>query len=301
MNNLVRKISKALVNLTKETIKGEWHTLAIDITNLCNLRCPFCYNDWLKKEKPMIMKKEIFSKIVEIMPIIHHQIYLSCSFEPTLHPRFVELLNMIPFESRKKCFFTTNLSTKISDDLLEVFSHSGLKYINISLDSFNPIVYEKLRKGAHFKDFISNLNRLVAIFSKNPHAPSIRYITMVFKQNIKEIPDILEQCHKKYLSSENEFRNSPDLPLNKWPTLNNISDGEWTATINSLNRDAYPFSVLRYDKAKVNILFKLISKFQLQSIISIDAGGAIKINNKDLAANVETISNPLHYFKKVKK
>ena len=294
--NFTQKLYKSLVNLAKEQITGEWRSLAIDITNFCNLRCPFCYNDWHKEEKPILMKKDTFAKIIEIFPLIHKDIYLSCNYEPTLHPQFTEFLNMIPPQSLKKCFFTTNLTDNITDSKLEEYSNSGIHHINISLDSFNPTVYESFRKGARFEHFISNLDRLVSIFSKNHNAPSLRYITMVFKQNVYEVPCILEKCKEKYLSSGNEFRSSDYLPTNNWSKQNEISNYEWEKLLIKLNRGKHSFSILRYDDVRVRILFKIISKLQIHSNISIDAMGLV--NCKGLRFDIETIPNPYVFFKK---
>ena len=297
MKITIHEINRALRNLFEERIKGEYHILVIDTTNMCNLRCRFCYNDWSLVGKPTLMKTDTFRKIIEIMPLIRHQIYLSCNFEPTLHPQFVDFIDMIPDDSRKKCFFTTNLAGKISDETIEKLGKSNIHHINISLDSLDPATYESLRQRAQHKNFMHNLERLVDAFSKNENAPSLRYITVVFKQNYKEVPFILEQCHKKYLSSENEFRNSPDIECNKWPGENNISDGEWNEILNEIKASPYVFSILRYDKSKVKMLYKFVSMLHLQPGISIDAGGVIKINNKPYKDILDNISNPYQFFK----
>jgi MoaA/NifB/PqqE/SkfB family radical SAM enzyme len=296
---LISKIVKAFADLLQETIKGQWNTLIVDITSGCNLRCPFCYNDFSKHKTTVLMKKETFSKIVEIMPLVRHKIYLSCNFEPTLHPEFAEFVHMIPAESRKKCFFTTNLSAKISDKTIDELGRSGLHYINISLDSFDPAVFESLRKGAHHHNFMNNLDRLCHAFAQMPDAPSLRYITMVFKQNVKEIPSILEKCHEKYLASENEFRNSPDMPLNKWPAEHAISDSDWKDLREELEKKTYKFSILRYDSSKTKLFHKWVSK--LQSVITIDAEGAVRISNSNSRYQMEKMQYPLRFFKKARR
>lgn len=293
------RVGKSFVDLMQEIIRGEWHTLVVDTTNVCNLRCPFCCNDFSKENERIFMKESIFTKVVEIMPLIRRHIYLSCIFEPTLHPLFFDFLDMIPQESKEKCFFTTNLTTKIPDEAIIKLSRSGISHLNISLDSLNPIVYESLRKGARFEDFINNLKRLVNIFFQSPAAPAIRYITMVFKQNLEEIPYILEQCHEKYLSSENEFRNSPNLSFNKWPDENMISDKEWRVLTKELKMKTHKFRICRYDDPMKGILDKLSSKFQ--SHLSINSGGMVSINRYCFKYNLDTMVDPCSFFKEIRR
>ena len=53
---------------------------------------------------------------------------------------------------------------------------------------------------------MNNLSRLVSIFSKSKNAPFIRYITVVLKSNIDEIPSLAEACAKKYFANGHKIR-----------------------------------------------------------------------------------------------
>ena len=191
-----------------DVIQKYYDLIACDITSNCNLRCPFCLNDFRQISGNNFMTRETFKKILPLFDLIKKDgfFYFSCLFEPTLHPDFVELLNLIPDEQRKKVFFTTNLAKKLSEDTLRQLSQSNIHHINISLDSIKPDVFEGLRRGAKFEVFMDNLERLVDIFAKNPHSPKIRYITILCKSNIGEAVELLNATSKKYHSSEHEFR-----------------------------------------------------------------------------------------------
>ncbi|WP_420263629.1 radical SAM protein [Candidatus Magnetominusculus dajiuhuensis] len=196
-----------------------------DITGNCNLRCPFCINDWSTISGNVPVSEKTFGKILTLLPLLN-SFYLSCYFEPTIHPDFSSIIKMIPDEHRKKVLFTTNLSRKLSDDVVEGLTNSGFNYINVSLDSLNPQVFESLRKGARFDVFYDNLRCLTDAFSANPNAPPLRYITILTRHNVDEIPKLIEDCATNYLSTMNELRTFVPMPhINKdWIKDNEITE-----------------------------------------------------------------------------
>lgn len=295
-NHFLLRSFKTLSNAILDRVTGRWHNAVIDLTNYCNLRCPFCFNDWSQKYSNTNMKIDYFNKIVKIFPLINNQIYLSCNYEPTLHPNLIDLIKLIPFKYREKCFFTTNLSIKLTDDTIHELSKSGLNHINISLDSFNPIVYESFRKGCKFEVFHSNLQRISKIFSKNINSPKLNFITMVFKQNIDEIPLILEKCNKEFNSSLNEFRSADFVNSNHWYRQFEITQIEWQKLKRKLACSSYKYKILRFEEKKTRYLFSFISFFKLHHNLNITADGQIYYKNKNI--NINQIENPFLFFKK---
>ena len=81
----------------------KFEVIAADITNNCNLRCTFCFNDFTGAKNQFITD-EMFEKVIS-------------------------LLERIPRELRQKVFFTTNLTTKITDDTLDRLSNVGIHHI----------------------------------------------------------------------------------------------------------------------------------------------------------------------------
>jgi len=218
-----------------------------DITNDCNLRCVFCPSPFSGSKNNMFMNEELFQKVMTLLPLAPDgNFVLSCGFEPTIHPHFTELLKSIPMQYRRKVCFTTNLARRnLSDVLIEELSQSSLHHINISLDSFDAGVYESLRRGARFSDFINNLERLTRVFSRSCSAPPIRYITVVCRSNIDEVPSIVEKCAKQYLSAENEFRYFwiTDRCDRQWVKDNTVTYEEWKDMANKLSKLPYRYSL----------------------------------------------------------
>lgn len=272
----------------------QYDNIFIDINNTCNCRCPFCYSEFPKISERIFMPEATFRKTLKLLPLVRDKFFFSCSAEATLHPQFIEFLKMAPTQYSKKIVFTTNLSTNISDYMIQELSQLNIHHINISLDSLTPAVYEYLRRGAKFNNFINNLERLAHAFSKNPKAPPLQYITMVFRQNFNEIPYILERCFKEYLSTKNEFRSSFNLPQisDEWKQKNSISDKEWQQVEKSLSKTPYKFFIYRPDK--------VISEDQPR--IFINPEGIVRVYGKrNEQYDINQISSPFNFFKKLRK
>ncbi|MBF0517335.1 MAG: radical SAM protein [Nitrospirae bacterium] len=229
--------------------KSEKYDLSFfDITGNCNLRCPFCINDWSAINGSTPVSERTFEKILTLLPLLN-SFYLSCYFEPTIHPDFESILKMIPDEHRSKVLFTTNLSKPLSDGVIEQLSKSSFNYINVSLDSLNPAVFEKMRRGARFDVFYDNLRRLTDAFSGSPSAPPLRYITILNKHNIDEIPGLIENCANNYLSTMNELRTFVAMPhIDKgWIADNDITHGRRDKLWSTLSEMPHKWMYVDYD------------------------------------------------------
>ena len=190
------------------TIPNKYNVISVDITGNCNLRCPFCVNDFSNIHGNIFMSQEIFEKSLTLLPLIRKGgvFRISSIFEPSIHPRFIELIRSIPATSDVNIYYTTNLARPMSDEFFHELSNSNITFINISLDSFIPEVFETLRRGARHKNFIDNLERMVAIFSKHPNPPGLRYITVLSKANLSEVSSLIKTTKEKYLAEQHEFR-----------------------------------------------------------------------------------------------
>jgi len=112
---------------------------------------------------------------------------------------------------------------------MEALSHIGISYINISIDSFNPDLYEEYRANAKHAIFMNNLKRLATCFAAARHPPSLHYITLAFKTNIHEIPSIIDRCANEYLATAHEVRFPTIRPANcsdEWARIHWAFDKE---------------------------------------------------------------------------
>jgi sulfatase maturation enzyme AslB (radical SAM superfamily) len=175
LKEVLRKTSiLPLIKIVKNDIPKKlfkkYDAIFCDITNICNLRCPHCYNNWKDEylQETLLMSMEHFEKALQVALLTQKgNFLLSCAFEPTLHPKFNEILRAIPANLQKQIAFTTNLSTNISEEVLETLSYMQLHHINISIESFTPEIYEQCRKNAQYKRFITNLEQLSSVIQLN--------------------------------------------------------------------------------------------------------------------------------------
>jgi len=193
--------------LTSQKIKyatRQFTTVALDITNYCNSRCVFCLNEW--DDAPCNMTEEVMKKVIQVLPFTQDgQFHFSYIYEPTIHPEFFSLLNAIPIQFKDKCFFTTNLVRKMSDEEIIFLAQSPVSYINISLETFSDKLYFDL-SGNESSYFYYNLERICEIFTKFKNAPRIHFITMVLSSNYEELEAIALRAMELIDYEWHEFR-----------------------------------------------------------------------------------------------
>ncbi len=178
-----------------------------DITDNCNLRCPFCVYDYTGVNRTNQMTLETYGRVLELLPLVAEGgFHLSCLHEPTLHDRFAEFLDLLPAQYRSKVFFTTNLTKRLSDELLAAYSRANVDHINISYDTNDPEKFAVLRKGGKLTPFQRNLDRVIAAFAAAAAPPKLRYITMAYKMNLAEIPDLVRRCLEEGRADHHEVR-----------------------------------------------------------------------------------------------
>jgi MoaA/NifB/PqqE/SkfB family radical SAM enzyme len=181
--------------------------IAADIVNNCNLRCPFCLVDYDQVKSTNLMSEDTFRSLIRLAPVVPEAgFWLSCLHEPTLHPHLREFIEMIPRAQRRKFWFTTNLTRPLPDTLVSVLARSGLHHLNISCDTFDADLFAVLRKHGRLKAFRENLDRLISEFRRTPGAPRIRYITMAYRSNLTEIPNLVRWMNEKGNALEIEIR-----------------------------------------------------------------------------------------------
>lgn len=191
------------MNTVVRNEKKQYEFVSIDTASPCNARCIFCFNDW-PNIKGAVMPPEVFQKTLPLLSMTGYDgFYVSCLFEPTLNPDFSKILSMIPEEGKGKAFFTTNLVKKLSDDELLAFSKANLDHINISLETYDRTLYDRLTgtKGSHFYE---NLERLSVLAKEN--GMKIRLITMILKSNIDELPSLIKKAREELSPVRHEIR-----------------------------------------------------------------------------------------------
>lgn len=175
----------------------------VDVTNHCNARCFFCFNDW-KNFKPCNMSIEMFQKVLTLLPLMQSKDFLvSCWFEPTINPDFYEMLGLVPAEYKEKVYFTTNLVTAISDSDMEKMCAANVNHINISIETYDPENYVSIT-GVKKTHFFENLEKLAKY--KEKYNMDIHAITMLTERNKEELPSLIKKTYDLLHPSLHEIR-----------------------------------------------------------------------------------------------
>ena len=181
--------------------------VAGDIVSNCNLRCPFCVVDYANVRGLSVMTEETFRRALPLLPgMAPGSFWLSCLHEPTLHPRFLELIEQVPAALRDRLSFTTNLCKKLPDSFLERLAHSGVDHIRVSFDSREPARFAALRKGGQLEVFAHNLTRLRDCLRASRPRPKLHFVTMAFQDNAREIAALVRHARDEIGADSHEVR-----------------------------------------------------------------------------------------------
>lgn len=223
--------------------------IAGDIVNNCNLRCPFCVTDYQLTRGTKIMDRQTFEKSLALLPYVPNGMFwLSCMHEPTMHSELASYIELIPLKQRKKISFTTNLCKKLDDHLLKTIAFSGINNVRISIDSFDPNTFSKLRKGGKLDVFLNNLERFSEFIATSPTPPKIHYITMAFNDNLDEIEALIEKCKSILEPARHEIRFMFYVPhAAEWGEQNILSNEKWGQLKRKIQNSALHENVNFYD------------------------------------------------------
>lgn len=183
----------------------------IDINNICNLRCRFCFNTF--EDRHYHMTREMYESVLPIIPLVRDitpegtGVYLSCLYEPTLSRDFFDFLDMLPPEGRRKVFFTSNFSRTLEEEQIRRMLRANLHHINISIETLREERYREICSSVHFDSFMGNLQLLARLYPEAAEPkPQLRFITMVLNCNRDEIIPIMKFCSEELHAYEHELR-----------------------------------------------------------------------------------------------
>ncbi len=185
------------------------HHIALDIVNNCNLRCPFCVYDYEGVNKTEFMTDATFDAFAKLIPYVRDgNFWLSCLHEATMHPKLLEFIGRVPLEYRRKIFFTTNLAKRMPEEYFAFLASSGISHVNISIESMEPALYERMRKGARHPIFLQNWEKLLRHFAAVPNPPKLRYNIMAYRSNLEEIPGLIRLLREEKNAYQIEVRHT---------------------------------------------------------------------------------------------
>lgn len=181
----------------------------LEITNICNLKCPFCIGN--TREKKYLSFDE-FKIILNKLSGYTSYLYFHILGEPLMHPNVNEFINYAK-ENNFNINITTNgyLLNKIKDN-------KNVRQINISLHSFNE------NNGVTLNDYLANIFDSVDELIKNKTYISLRL--WVKNEHNEKMVEFINNRYKVEINLDNYFKINDYLFINPfhefiWPDLNN--------------------------------------------------------------------------------
>jgi hypothetical protein len=122
-------------------------SIDIEPTNKCNLSCSEC---WARTSNRVqgFMSWSLFEKLVdEADKLDIRQIGLNFSGEPTLHPKFSEMIDYISSKRRILISFSTN-GTHVTDNIIQSICKGAVNWINFSVHNKDHyiLIYNAIQK-----------------------------------------------------------------------------------------------------------------------------------------------------------
>jgi radical SAM protein with 4Fe4S-binding SPASM domain len=141
--------------------------LRMDITNTCNLDCIGCFlvdGRKIMQEPAAAMKIEIFEKIAtEVFPYLK-SVALSCEAEPTLHPQFGRVMQIIADKTERNTKLPVRMTTNatlLTGGRLDAIFDAGIFGLSISIDGFTPETFAKVRKKGEIEKVFEAMDEIV--------------------------------------------------------------------------------------------------------------------------------------------
>lgn len=134
----------------------------LELSSLCNLRCPMCYtitDPFKAKVNARLMDFDLFRRIVDEIGGKVFAIRLSLRGEPTMHPRFVDAIRYAKDHGVREVSSLSNGSKLRSRDFCREVVEAGLDWLTVSADGVGA-TYEKVRGPITFPQILQNLRNL---------------------------------------------------------------------------------------------------------------------------------------------
>jgi organic radical activating enzyme len=167
------------------------YQLCIDVSNKCNLHCPYCPTG--RGEQGGRGRGNIsydrFSAILDELAPYAWRLELFNWGEPFFNP---ELAKLIAYATQKSVstLISSSLSFRLSEEQLRSIVVAGLTELTASIDGAEQSTYEVYRRGGNFDLVVDNLRTLVRVKRElGSSTPRICWQYLAFAHNEGQIED----------------------------------------------------------------------------------------------------------------
>ncbi len=164
------------------------YVAVIDITNTCNLCCPYCPTGTRRDSgrKPGMIDIPVVRKLIDEVGEYLVSANLFNWGEPLLHPRIAEITSMF-HDARIYTTISSNLSLP-RQEVLETVCNAGLDYMMVSISGASQAVHEIYHQKANLQTVIENTRSLISYKkARGLKRPIIEWKYLLFKHNQDEV------------------------------------------------------------------------------------------------------------------
>lgn len=206
--------------------------LTVELSSLCNLRCPACAQRsgaWSGggkgtsafPEKRQFMDKALFFRLID--ELVKNRVGISSinpffRGESLLHPDFAEMMKYlrnscteypiieyVVLHTNASCLRDENTEAILNLCDQKVLKHPG--NLILSIDAASPEVYSRIRPGGDFGTTMSNIRAFVRERAgRNQWGPDIIFQFIVQENNEKEVMAFIDMVSSVLSSEQPEMR-----------------------------------------------------------------------------------------------
>lgn len=161
--------------------------LVFELTNACNLNCIMCGRN-AADFKPTVFDMDVFRSFEPLMDTVE-EVTLMGWGEPTIHPNFIEMLEIINKHSARKYFCSNGMNLKKIKDA--IFDYN-VDVFAVSLDGATDETNSRIRRGSKIEQITEDLKDIVRIKKERGlKYPWINFVFCAMRSNIRELPDLV--------------------------------------------------------------------------------------------------------------
>jgi GTP 3',8-cyclase len=134
------------------------HYLRISLTDMCNLRCVYCMpEDMTFRPSESLMQDEEILRLVRIFTHLGFDKFRLTGGEPTLRENLAQLVTFInALPGVRETSLTTN--GLLLKSLAIPLARAGIRRINISLDTLDPLKFKRLTRWGRVEDVLQGIH-----------------------------------------------------------------------------------------------------------------------------------------------
>ena len=165
------------------------HILTIEPTNVCNLRCPYCFTGAGEVGREVsMMPMELYERILNELGDYLFYLELCNWGEPLLNKNLPEMLSAASSKGISTGI-STNFSVPFDATKAEALVASGLTRLGVSLDGARQESYEKYRVRGNLERILQNVRLVNEAKTKlSSETPIVIWEFHVFEWNKDDIP-----------------------------------------------------------------------------------------------------------------